>query len=383
MKVHGSSSEQHAATTAPAVDCIDTNLRDLKDIGLLLPRIYDCRSRVKDWCSLESSLTAINEILQATDVLSRVFLQQGQDLSRAQHGAYTLFHRYASLRDMHFNAIMNSLKVFDWELSRDKHRITPKAGVSETLDEYREMYDKIDNLFYEISAKLILKYGAEKAKDMVPSYLPSIGFVLLVRSNPSERTMRSSSRMSIGAKPSSATSRKNRRLDSATTNCDDLPADFELQFKQVIDAHSTLNLMNFEKHTSMPADKHSYRVYKCNITNQLDHTCGDIFALITKLEQKIYLELEETVRANVVQLNQALNACAEVDCLLSLAEVSKDLNYCRPTFNEDWTISIQKLRHPLLEHSCEDSYIPNDIVHSAGTFLHSMQSLSGASHLYS
>ncbi|KAL4191634.1 hypothetical protein AMTRI_Chr07g30840 [Amborella trichopoda] len=59
----------------------------------------------------------------------------------------------------------------------------------------------------------------------------------------------------------------------------------------------------------------------------------------------------------------SVQALAALDCLLSLAILSRNQNYVRPVFleeNEPAQIQIQSGRHPVLESILQESFVPND-----------------------
>src|SRR5690606_12132806 len=58
---------------------------------------------------------------------------------------------------------------------------------------------------------------------------------------------------------------------------------------------------------------------------------------------------------------------AEVDCLLSLAEVAMAQRYVRPAVTEGGTLEIHEGRHPVLEALQTDPpFVPNDTLLDAG-----------------
>ncbi|XVF53622.1 hypothetical protein PTKIN_Ptkin05aG0113300 [Pterospermum kingtungense] len=63
------------------------------------------------------------------------------------------------------------------------------------------------------------------------------------------------------------------------------------------------------------------------------------------------------------EFQAAVQALATLDCLHSLATLSRNKNYVRPIFlddNEPVQIQIQSGRHPVLETILQDSFVPND-----------------------
>lgn len=81
------------------------------------------------------------------------------------------------------------------------------------------------------------------------------------------------------------------------------------------------------------------------------------------IEQRIYLELTEFLMESLHSFQRDAALVARVDCLLSLAVMARERNYCRPELSEDKVIDIREGRHPVIETLMEigQQYIPNDI----------------------
>ncbi|KAK7521945.1 DNA mismatch repair protein MSH3 [Phyllosticta citriasiana] len=63
-----------------------------------------------------------------------------------------------------------------------------------------------------------------------------------------------------------------------------------------------------------------------------------------------------------------IQSLATLDCLLSLAEISNQPGYVKPSYTDDICIDVKEGRHPMVEQLLLDSYVPNDIsLSSTGT----------------
>ena len=62
-----------------------------------------------------------------------------------------------------------------------------------------------------------------------------------------------------------------------------------------------------------------------------------------------------------VQLNASL--VAQLDCLLSFAELSRKHNYCKPVVDDGEVIDIKQGRHPVIEQMLPpgEQYVANDV----------------------
>jgi len=82
---------------------------------------------------------------------------------------------------------------------------------------------------------------------------------------------------------------------------------------------------------------------------------------IGKLENNLFLKVRETVAAETRRLQKISAAVAELDVLLSLAELAARRNYIKPFVHEGDSIHIEGGRHPVIEVSLEaQPFIPND-----------------------
>ncbi|KAL0254731.1 Mismatch repair protein msh3 [Diplodia seriata] len=62
-----------------------------------------------------------------------------------------------------------------------------------------------------------------------------------------------------------------------------------------------------------------------------------------------------------------VQSLATLDCLLSLAEISKQPGYVKPEYTVDVCVDVSEGRHPMVEQLLLDSYVPNNISLSANS----------------
>ncbi len=80
------------------------------------------------------------------------------------------------------------------------------------------------------------------------------------------------------------------------------------------------------------------------------------------LEYEIFHEVRNQVMLNRALIQQAAAWLAEVDCLLCLAHVADENNYCRPQIKTDGRIIIENGRHPVVEKMIAgERFVPNSI----------------------
>jgi len=85
---------------------------------------------------------------------------------------------------------------------------------------------------------------------------------------------------------------------------------------------------------------------------------------IVEIERRIFAELRAAIGGEARRIRQTALALAEVDVLLSFAEVAALRNYCRPVFDGSSDIEIIAGRHPVIEQQellSAQRFVPNDL----------------------
>ncbi|NHJ49867.1 MAG: DNA mismatch repair protein MutS [Asgard group archaeon] len=84
---------------------------------------------------------------------------------------------------------------------------------------------------------------------------------------------------------------------------------------------------------------------------------------INDLEYKLFCEIREKVHTKIGDILINAEKIAELDSLITFAEISRENNYVRPTVNNSLKINIKQGRHPVVEKLLMDHpFIPNDII---------------------
>jgi DNA mismatch repair protein MutS len=78
------------------------------------------------------------------------------------------------------------------------------------------------------------------------------------------------------------------------------------------------------------------------------------------LEYELFREVRASVAEETERIQRVARAVAELDALVSFAEVAAAHGYCRPEMGGD-AIEIRRGRHPVVERT-EESFVPNDTV---------------------
>ncbi|XP_028835128.1 mutS protein homolog 5 [Denticeps clupeoides] len=103
--------------------------------------------------------------------------------------------------------------------------------------------------------------------------------------------------------------------------------------------------------------------YRSERTKELDDLLGDLHCVIRDMETAVMTQLQAVVLQRSSCLYKVLSLCAELDCLLALAQASQDYGYCSPTLTLHGPLSLIKARHPLLE-LCSPVFVPNPFTSS-------------------
>ena len=82
---------------------------------------------------------------------------------------------------------------------------------------------------------------------------------------------------------------------------------------------------------------------------------------IIALETELFNEIRSAVRAETHKLQSTARALATLDVLASLAETAARRNYVSPVLHDGDEIEIKGGRHPVVEVSLRDSFVPNDV----------------------
>ncbi len=81
------------------------------------------------------------------------------------------------------------------------------------------------------------------------------------------------------------------------------------------------------------------------------------------LEYEIFNRIRAEVVKNNASIQQIARFLARLDCLLTLAEIADQNNYCRPQINTEGYIRIDEGRHPVVEKMITaERFVPNSIV---------------------
>ncbi len=79
-----------------------------------------------------------------------------------------------------------------------------------------------------------------------------------------------------------------------------------------------------------------------------------------ELEGKIFEQLRVQAADRVKDLLRVAGALGRLDCIAGLAELAIERRYVRPVFIDDGGLEIRDGRHPVLDRTLNDDFVPND-----------------------
>jgi DNA mismatch repair protein MutS len=84
---------------------------------------------------------------------------------------------------------------------------------------------------------------------------------------------------------------------------------------------------------------------------------------VIELEKKIFLEIRQQVKKDILILSASARRLAEIDVAQSMAKSASIRGWARPELNDSGILEIHAGRHPVVEaHLGRGEYIPNDII---------------------
>ncbi len=89
-----------------------------------------------------------------------------------------------------------------------------------------------------------------------------------------------------------------------------------------------------------------------------------------ELEQQLFRHICEELTASADDIRCMAEGLALLDAYASLAEVALKHRYCRPLIEDGATIDISAGRHPVVEHTTDEPFVPNDAQLSPGEIIH-------------
>ncbi|KAG9520158.1 hypothetical protein KCU93_g7807, partial [Aureobasidium melanogenum] len=206
-------------------------------------------------------------------------------------------------------------EVIDFELSRDEGRNVVRQGVDHDLDELKRTYEGLESLLIQVAQHVAQSVPADLHANINVVFFPQIGFLIAIPQDP-------------------------------------------------ITGHGV-----FEGPENEPWEKmfttEDFAYYKNENVIEMDSYFGDIYGRICDREIEIIHELAEKILQYEDLLTAASDVCAEIDCILALAQGARNHNLVRPRLTESNILDIRGGRH-ILQEKVVSNFIPNDTLLAGG-----------------
>ena len=291
---------------------------------------------------IENPLTDKNEILRRYDLISKLLTEfiLKEELRELLNNVYDLERlsgrvSYGNLNGRDLIQLKNSIKVLPAikkvleELEYDREL--------ETLDDLYELLDKSINDDCPVTVKEgnLIKKGYSKELDSLKE-LSSGGKDFIIALEKKEREKTGIKNLKVGF---------NKVFGYY----------IEISKGQVKEIKEEYNYIR--KQTLSNAERY--------ITKELKEKEDMIINSDEKsfqLEYNLFIEIRDKVRKYIPSIQNVSNILSEIDVMQSLAVVSEENNYVRPTITENRSICIKSCRHPVVEKVIKDIYVSNDII---------------------
>ncbi|KAF5385688.1 hypothetical protein D9757_005471 [Collybiopsis confluens] len=273
------------------------HLKGIKNVPRMLSVLRTGKAKVTQWQGLVK-FTVLCAMLKET--LHELYEASNIDIVQKLLAALDI----SCFRDIgtQINDIIN------WEESTEARRVCVRPHIDEELDNRKHVYHGIDTVLSKVAEKFCQIIPPDYASSLNIVYFPQLGFLICI---PMQDEWRSEAGVQV--------------LDG-----------WSFQFS---------------------SEDHVY--FKSQEMHDMDAHIGDLHSLIVDRELEIIQSLLEEVLIHDAAIHHACDVCAELDCLLAFANVSKSYDYRRPNMTDDNVIEIIQGRHPLQEMVI-DTFVPND-----------------------
>ena len=322
---------------------IKTCLRKSRDMTRVLSRIRSVAAVARDWFALAGTIQSACLVREKLLLLLRHVRMEGggeppgDPLSLATpYSAASPFLLRSVVREFtpELAFLATTLdSIIDWSGSKDasaRGRLAVNAGLDARLDECRRTYADLPAFLADVSQAELERHPSLRSVSY--KYIAQIGIVAEV------------DKAENGLAPATVDAR--RYGGDATTV---IPMVDSARAAAVLPEGW---ILCFESSGAL--------LMKSPRARELDAYFGDLSGVIADVEAAIVRQLEDKVLEFEVLLHTVGQRLAEVDVLMSFAEVSLDFSYCRPTIVPQPVLLVKAARHPLQE-LCVDAFVPNDI----------------------
>ena len=87
---------------------------------------------------------------------------------------------------------------------------------------------------------------------------------------------------------------------------------------------------------------------------------------LVTLEAELFSGVRDVLLGCTDRLQENASLLSQLDCYQSFAETASEYRYCRPALNRERRIEIKNGRHPVIERSMKEAFVPNDVLLNSG-----------------
>ena len=106
--------------------------------------------------------------------------------------------------------------------------------------------------------------------------------------------------------------------------------------------------------------------YITDALKQYEHEALGAESRAQELEYELFCGLRDEAAGHIPALQRAAAALAQLDVLVGWALLSLERGYCRPQFGDNGALEIVGGRHPVVEQTLAERFVPNDTALTAG-----------------
>ncbi|BFZ65463.1 chaperone ATPase hsp78 [Saitoella coloradoensis] len=280
-------------------DALCTALKKVKDMGKILLGLRSGKSggTAGEWQRILDFIWSTIKIRGAIEELFQTY-QNDDALPIIQH----ITNNFDIPALTTLGTLLTS--TIDFDTSTLEHRTVIARGVDDELDNMKHVYDGLDSMLAQAAAQLAERVPREVAGVLNVIYFPQLGYLITVPAADGEEGG------GEGGGGGSLWEGEGWEFQFNTATC---------------------------------------FYYKSVEMRELDEYFGDIHGLIVDREIELVYQLQLRVLESSALLAKTSDICAELDCLLALAESARKFGYQRPRMVEENVIRITKGRHPLQE----------------------------------
>lgn len=288
---------------------LQDSLKNIKSIARYLKKLTSNQASVQDWKCLKSTVVNMLQLAQACRTNVSVNPNAPDIIRRLSEKA---------LNSPELSTIARYLEmVFDVEMSEERCRFVVKPCVDNSLDEKKRVHNGLPDLLFQLAQEEVEDLP-ECMDSCTMVYVPQIGYMIAVEPWPG------------------------------------MPTEEE---PHLLAEFSDLKFMFYTNNVPH---------FKSKRCLELDMSMGDTATNICEHETSIMISLSNQIISQSSLLLEVSHLACQLDCLLSLATVAKNNDWCQPSVVEDaGCLDIIDGRHPLQEQ-CVSTFVPNSTCMGGG-----------------